>query len=54
MKTFKEQSDIMMFHLKKAIKIVLSTLQNSNFPISYDMQQTILNDYMKLLYKNKV
>ena len=54
MKPFKEQSDIMIFHLKKAIKIVLSALQNSNFPISYDMQQTVLNDYMKLLYKNKV
>lgn len=52
-KPLKEQNDIMLYYLRKTIKNTLSALQNSNFPISYDEQNIILNDYMKILYKNK-
>ena len=44
---------IMKHNLKKVIKMVMSGLQNSNYPISYTEADVILNDYMKLLYKNK-
>ena len=52
-KPLKDQNDIMLYYLRKTIKNTLSALQNSNFPISYDEQNIILNDYMKILYKNK-
>merc|ERR1711871_1157237 len=44
---------IMKHNLKEVIKMVLSGLQNSNYPISYTEADVVLNDYMKLLYKNK-
>lgn len=39
--------------LRKVIKIVLSGLQGTNFPISYPEQNDIIQSYMKLLYKDK-
>jgi hypothetical protein len=37
--------------LRKTIKIVLSGLQGTNYPISYPEQKQVLSSYMKLLYK---
>jgi hypothetical protein len=37
--------------LRKVIKIVLSGLQGTNFPISYPEQKEVLHSYMKLLNK---
>ena len=39
--------------LKKVIKYILSGLQNTNYPISYDEQNMIANDYSKLLWGEK-
>ena len=35
---------------KNIIKLVMAGLQGSNFPISYDEQKIILNDYMNIIY----
>jgi hypothetical protein len=37
--------------LRKVIKFVLSGLQNTNYPISYNEQKEIMNEYMKMLHK---
>jgi len=37
--------------LKKVIKFILSGLQSTNYPISYKEQNDVINEYMKLLYK---
>jgi hypothetical protein len=36
--------------LKKVIKFVLSGLQNTNYPIGYDAQRAVLNDYYTMLH----
>jgi hypothetical protein len=36
--------------IKKGIKLVLSGLQNTNYPISYDEQNIQLQEYMKILW----
>jgi hypothetical protein len=38
--------------LRKVIKIVLSGLQSTNYPISYIEQNSIIHSYMKLVYKD--
>jgi hypothetical protein len=40
--------------IKSVIKIVMSGLQESNFPISYHEKNTIANEYMKVLYPKGV
>lgn len=40
--------------LRKSIKIVLSGLQGTNFPISYPEQREVLDSYMKLLHKEDI
>ena len=37
--------------LRSCIKIILSGLQGTNYPISYPEQKMILSDYMRLLHK---
>jgi hypothetical protein len=36
--------------LKKSIRIILSGIQGTNYPISYEKQATVLNSYMKLIH----
>ena len=36
--------------LKKVIKFVLSGIQETNYPVSYDEQDAMLQDYMKILW----
>ena len=36
--------------IKNVIKMVMAGLQSSNFPISYDEQKTITNNYMEILH----
>lgn len=38
--------------IKSVIKLVMSGLQESNFPISYDEQKAISSEYMKVLHPN--
>jgi hypothetical protein len=38
--------------LRKVIKIILSGLQGTNYPISYPEQNDIIQAYMKLIYKD--
>ena len=38
--------------LRKVIKIILSGLQGTNYPISYPEQNDVIQSYMKLLYKD--
>ena len=38
--------------IKKTIKLVMSGLQSTNFPVSYVEQKFILNDYMQMLWKD--
>jgi hypothetical protein len=45
-----ENSGPLMDILRKTIRIVLSGLQNSNYPISYSEQQHIMTEYMKLIH----
>jgi hypothetical protein len=37
--------------LRKVIKFVLSGLQNTNYPVSYLEQKEVMEEYMKMLYK---
>lgn len=37
--------------VKKCIKLILSGLQQTNYPISYSQQSNILDEYMKILWK---
>jgi hypothetical protein len=37
--------------LRKVIKFVLSGLQNTNYPVSYLEQKEVMDEYMKMLYK---
>ena len=39
--------------LRKVIKTVLSGLQGTNFPISYPEQKTVIDSYMKLIWKDE-
>lgn len=38
--------------LKQVIKIVLSGIQGTNFPISYNERARVIDDYMHILYKD--
>jgi hypothetical protein len=38
--------------LRKTIKLILSGLQGTNYPISYPEQTNVIQSYMKLLYKD--
>ena len=38
--------------IKQGIKLVLSGLQGTNYPVSYDEQYSISQDYMRLLWKD--
>ena len=44
--------DSILHALRVCIKIVLSGLQGTNYPISYPEQKDIMNQYQKLLHKN--
>jgi hypothetical protein len=39
--------------LRKVIKIVLSGLQGTNFPVSYPEQKSVIDSYMKLIWKDE-
>lgn len=39
--------------LRKCIRIILCGLQNTNYPISFSEQETIISSYMKLLHGNE-
>jgi len=39
--------------LRKVIKIILSGLQGTNYPVSYPEQEQVIQNYMKLLYKDE-
>lgn len=49
---FKDSSSILK-NLKKLIKIVLSGIQETNYPVSYTEQQSVLAKYMKMLWDDK-
>ena len=49
---FKDSLNVLKL-FKKTIKSILSGLQNSNFPISFSEEQTVLNNYMNMLYDGK-
>lgn len=44
---------IIVESLRKVIKYVLSGLQGTNYPISYPEQNTILQSYLKLIWKDE-
>ena len=46
----KDTPDDLIKKFKTVIKYVLSGLQQSNFPISYDEQELILEQYLKILH----
>ena len=48
----KDTPDDLIKKFKTVIKYVLSGLQQSNFPISYDEQELILEQYLKILHPN--
>ena len=45
--------DLVYAQLRKVIKIIISGLQRTRYPISYPEQEAVLKDYMKLLYKTE-
>lgn len=47
-----EKADDILLQLKNAVKFVLSSLQGSQFPVTYDELDGIYKDYMNLIGKN--
>ena len=45
--------ELIVESLRKVIKIVLSGLQGTNFPISYPEQKLVIDSYMKLIWKDE-
>ena len=45
--------EIIVASLRKVIKYVLSGLQSTNYPISYPEQKQIINNYMRLIWKEE-
>jgi len=43
---------VVLEYLRKSIKHILSGLQGTNYPISYPEQNIVIQNYMKLLYKD--
>ena len=43
----------LLIPVKKCITLILSGLQQTNFPISYPDQKKIINQYINILWKNK-
>ena len=50
---FKLNKETLMKQLRNSIKIILSGLQFSNYPVSYKEQGIVLDEYMKVIYGNK-
>ena len=48
-----DKPDILGSMVRKVIKLVMSGLQGTNFPISYTEQSNILDSYMKVLWGDK-
>ena len=48
-----DNPDIIVESLRKVIKILLSGLQGTNFPISYPEQKSVLESYMRLIWKDE-
>ena len=48
----RDAESYVLYSIRKTIKIILSGLQESNFPISLDEQDGVLNNYMDILYKD--
>ena len=46
-------SDSILAALRKLIKYVLGGLQGTNYPISYPEQKTVLESYMKMIWKDE-
>jgi len=46
-------SELILTALRKVIKFVLSGLQGTNYPISYPEQNSILNAYMSIVWKEE-
>ena len=53
MRLEKMSASTVLSKLKKTIKIVLSGLQDSNFPISYSEERSVLNNYMNMIFQGK-
>lgn len=51
-KKFNSYKQIMVA-LRKTIKLVLSGIQGTNYPISYDEQTMIQKEYMKMIWENE-
>ena len=47
------RSETIVDGLRKVIKTVLSGLQGTNFPISYPEQKSVIESYMKLIWKDE-
>jgi hypothetical protein len=45
--------ELIVESLRKVIKIVLSGLQGTNFPISYPEQKLVIESYMRLIWKDE-
>lgn len=45
--------ELILEGLRKVIKIVLCGLQKTNFPISYKEQKSVIDSYMKLIWKDE-
>ena len=46
-------ADVLLISLRKVIKYILSGLQGTLYPISYNEQDEIVNDYMKMVWENE-
>jgi len=45
--------DLILVALRKVVKIILCGLQQTNYPISYPEQKMIMNNYMRLIWKDE-
>jgi len=48
-----DTADKLLIAIRKCIRIILSALQGTNYPISYKEQNNVLQEYMKLIHGEK-
>lgn len=46
--------EVLLKRLRESIKLILSGIQSSNFPISNDEKRQVLDEYSKLIYRGDV
>ena len=51
---YRESGESLMKDFEEVIKIVMSGLQKTNYPISYKEQEKVMNEYLQFIFKDEI